>query len=239
MLRVFSGGILTCCYERARWASPWCTVRALLDSGGAAGGKFTPNRDERDAMTIKRRTCTALFGLAVFGSALTVAGCGNGAGTPSGTDAAPHGAASPTGATSSAHAAAYDVNKVCDLLTPGEIEAATGTAVQAGAIRDSQPGHWVECRYPYTSDTLDVIRVQLATPANAADYFTAAEQDVTTESISVPGADKARWDGAFSTVYIAKGGISFFVQIEDEKPISQTKTESLAVAAIANLAKLS
>ena len=190
-------------------------------------------------MTIKRRTRTALFGLALFGSALAATGCGNGTDTPSGSSAATRGTAGQTGApsTSSAHAA-YDVNKVCDLLTPGEIEAATGTAVQGGSIGDSQAGLWVECRYPYTSDTLDVIRVQLATPANAADYFTAAEQDVTNESISVPGSDKARWDGAFSTVYIAKGGISFFVQIDDGKPISQTKTEALAVAAIGNLAKL-
>ncbi len=124
-------------------------------------------------------------------------------------------------------------------MTPGAIEAATGTAVGAGAIGDGQAGQWLECRYPYSGDTLEEIRVQLATAANAADYFSAAEQDVTTQSISVPGADKARWDGSFGTVYIAKGGISFFVQIDDGKPINQAKTESLAVAAIANLAKLS
>jgi hypothetical protein len=173
--------------------------------------------------------------------ALVLAGCSS---TPPAANAGAR-ASSAGGSTSGAPAtpanaaASYDVNKVCSLLTVQEIKAATGTAVTVGQIRDSQAGQWVECRYEYVGDNLSIVRVQLATPSNAAAYFDAAKQDVTTDAMKVPGADDARWDSAFGTVYVVKGGVSFFVQIEDGKTVDQAKTEALTELALANISRLS
>jgi len=188
---------------------------------------------------VKRYAGPSLAALALAGSA-ALAGCSS-AGPAATTGGRSTGASGATSApaTSARAAASYDANKVCGLLTPQEIKAATGAAVVAGRIGDSEAGLWVECRYEYAGDNLSIVRVQLATATNAAAYFDAAKQDVTTDSMKVPGADDARWDSAFGTVYVVKDGVSFFVQVEDNKAIDQGGTEALTEAALGNISKLS
>jgi hypothetical protein len=173
--------------------------------------------------------------------ALAVAGCSSAKqGDSANAGSQPPGAGSPSAAPSDSAqaAAAYDVNKVCALLTPDEIKAATGAAVVAGEIADRQAGLWAECRYAYASDSLSIVRVQLATPTDSAGFFDAAKQDVTTSPMTVPGADEARWNSAFGTVYVTKAGVAFFVQIEDDHAIDRSKTEALTVKALANVGRL-
>jgi hypothetical protein len=177
----------------------------------------------------KRYAAPALIALMLAGGCASTAKAAHGAGAPTPAAASP----SPVWA-----APAYDANKVCDLLTPDEIKVVTGTAVAAGTVGDSQAGSWVECRYVYAAESLSIVRVRLATSTNSAAYFDAARADVTTTSLTVPGADEARWDAALGTVYATRDGVSLFVQIEDDYAINQSRTEALAVRALTNLGRL-
>ena len=169
---------------------------------------------------------------------IAVSACSSSKPSPIPVDRPPGGNGShQSAATTSAPAStAYDAQKACSLLSPADIKTAIGTDVKAGAIGDQQAGLWVECRYYRDTDL--IVRVQVATPANAQSAYE-GDCDVTTVPATVPGADKACWDSIFNVVNVMKGGASFGVIYADTtvKP-DEAKTTALAAAALANLSKL-
>jgi len=161
----------------------------------------------------------------------------------SGRSSAPSGASSPGASATAAQAsspapsggASYSAAKVCSLLSPADIKAATGYDVAAGAIGDQQPGLWVECRY-YAGTQL-VVRVQLAEPAHAQDAYTGNCQ--ATDPATIPGADKACWDSALGAIQVLKSGLEVGVVFDNGTVKTDlAKTTALAVAALANVGKL-
>ena len=154
-------------------------------------------------------------GAAAAALALVLLGCGGGAGAPA-TVTSTQGGATPAGvptsaatnaATSAASAATADVD-ACKLLTPAEVSAAYGYAVQAGV--PSADDLYAYCNYP-SADGREKAMVFVTRSSAAAGYFQTVKVN---EGHAVSGVgDEAFWStGSFLPgLYFLKGGTMAYI----------------------------